>query len=226
MRFASPIVIAAVVSIAAAPAVQGATPREMLTQAAFQATDKKAALALINGAVAGSERILAANPRDREGQLQHAMGIGYRARITKKPGDAKTSRKMFEALVASNPRDPEFQLAIGGWHLDAIAAGFLAAAFLGAKKGEGLDGIDKAVQYGGDRAFFRSFAAMMRIRLDDGDVATARTLAERAAVSPAPTPLDAIGKRDAQAMLVPLRAGDGKAAATLAKKLLPFGHID
>jgi len=226
MRSAFPIAAFALVSIAIAPAAQSATPRDLLTQAAFQTTDKKAALTLINAAIAGADHMIAVNPRDREGQFQHAMGIGYRARLTKKPADAKTARKLFESLVASNPRDPEFQIAIGGWHLDAIAAGFLAAAFLGAKKGEGLDGIDKAVQFGGDRAFFRSFAAMMRIRLDTDDVAAARALAERAAVSPTPTALDMIGKRDAQAMLVPLRAGDGKAAAVLAHKLLPFGHID
>lgn len=218
------VAIAAVVSIAvAAPA---ATPRELLTSAAFQATDKKVALSLVNAAVAESDAILAASPGDREGRLQHAMAIGYRARLTKKPSDAKTSRRLFEALVASSPRDPEFQLAIGGWHLDAIAAGFIVATVLGARREAGLDGIDKAVNYGGDRAFFRAFAAMMRIRLDSDDVATARMLAERAAASPAPTPLDQIGKRDAAAMLVPLRAGDGKAAAALARKLLPFGRLD
>lgn len=223
MRFI-PLAVLACAVVAAAPAV-AASPRDLLTAAAFQTTDRAAALAQVNQAIAGADAMLAANPRDREGLLDHAMGIGYRAKLTRRPADAKLSRQLFEALVASNPRDPEFQLAIGGWHLDAIADGFLASTILGARRDQGLAGIDRSVAFGGDRAFFRAFAAMVRIRLDAKDIASARTLAEAAAVAPAPTLLDRIGKRDAIAMLIPLRAGDGKAAAQLARTLLPFGRL-
>jgi len=65
----------------------------------------------------------------------------------------------------------------------------------------------------------------MRIRLNPNDVANARNLAEQAAVAPAPTPLDRIAKRAAQQVLIPLRSGDGRTAALLAKKYLPFGRI-
>lgn len=211
--------------VAAAPAV-AATPRDLLVQAAFQTTEKDKALALVNQAITQAEAGLAANPRDKEDFFQRAMGIGYRAKLTRKPADAKTSRKMFEQFVAQFPRDPEAQIAIGGWHLDAIADGFLAATVLGAKKDAGLDGIDKAAALGGDRAFFRSFAAMMRIRLDPKHVAEARGLAEQAARGSTPTALDRIAKRDAEALLIPLRAGDGKAAAQLARRLLPFGRLE
>jgi hypothetical protein len=211
--------------VAAAPAVS-ATPRELLVQAAFQSTDKDQALTLVSQSIAQSEAALAANPRDKEAFFQHAMGIGYRAKLTRKPADAKMSRKLLEQYAAQYPRDPEAQLTIGGWHLDAIADGFLAATVLGAKKDVGVAGIDKAVALGGDRAFFRSFAAMMHIRLDPKNVGVARTLAEQAARGSTPTALDRIGKRDAEQMLIPLRAGDGKAAAQLARKLLPFGRLE
>ncbi len=211
--------------VAAAPAVS-ATPRDLLVQAAFQSTDKDQALTLVGQSIAQSEAALAANPRDKEAFFQHAIGIGYRAKLTRKPGDAKTSRRLLEQYAAQYPRDPEAQLTIGGWHLDAIADGFLAATVLGAKKDLGVAGIDKAVALGGDRAFFRSFAAMMHIRLDPKNVGVARTLAEQAARGSTPTALDRIGKRDAEQMLIPLRAGDGKAAAQLARKLLPFGRLE
>lgn len=226
MRLPTVAIAAAAAVSMIAPSAFAATPRELLTAAAFQTTDKRAALALVDAAITQADAILTANPRDREGLLQHAMGIGYRARLTHKPADARTSRKLFEALVAASPRDAEFQLAIGGWHLDTVAAGFFAAAMLGANKDAGLDGINKAVALGGDRAFFRGLAALMRIRLDPADVGTARLLAEKASASPTPTPLDRIVKREADALLIPLRAGDGKAAAALARKLLPFGRID
>lgn len=218
------IVAAATALIAVAPA-RAASPREMLIQAAFQTTDKAQALDLVTQAIAAAEAELKANPRDREAFLQRAMGIGYRAKLTRTPGDAKVSRHMFEQFAGQFPRDPEAHLALGGWHLDAIADGFLAATVLGARKGSGLDGIDKAVALGGDRAFFKSFAAMMRIRLDPKEVDVARSLAEQAVRGSTPTLLDRLGKRDAEAMLAPLRAGDGKAAAQLARKLLPFGRL-
>jgi hypothetical protein len=198
----------------------------MLVQAAFQTTSKDQALALVTQALTQAQAELAANPRDREAFFQTAMGTGYRAKLTRKPGDAKTARKMLEQYVAQNQRDPEAQLAIGGWHLDAIADGFLATTVLGAKKDIGVSGIDRSAQFGGDRAFFKGFAAMMHIRLDPKDVAQARGLAEQAARGSTPTLLDRIAKRDAEALLIPLRAGDGKAAAQLSRKLLPFGRLE
>lgn len=218
--------MAGVAAIVAVAPVTAATPRELLIQAAFQTTSKDQALGLVTQAIAQAQAMLAANPRDKEAFFQNAMGIGYRAKLTRKPGDAKTARRMLEQYVAQNPRDPEAQLSIGGWHLDAIADGFLAATVLGAKKDVGLDGIEKAAALGGDRSFFKSFTAMMLIRHDAKDVGPARAMAEQAARGSTPSQLDRIGKRDAEAMLIPLRAGDGKAAAQLARKLLPFGRLD
>ena len=65
----------------------------------------------------------------------------------------------------------------------------------------------------------------MRIRADHNDVAGALALAERAANAPAPAPLDQLMKRNAAAILPALRAGNGKAAAAQARKLLPFGKL-
>ncbi|WP_404710940.1 hypothetical protein [Sphingomonas sp. MMS24-J13] len=217
---------ASVAILCAAP-LSAATPREMLTHAAFQTTDKNAALAEVKRAIAAAAAQLAANPADYEAQMQHAAGIGYRAKLTRNAGDAKMSRRLFDGLAAANPRDPEAQMLIAGWNLDAIAdlGSLLASAGLGAKKGVGTSALDRAVAMGRNRAFFPGIAALMRIRLDPHDVAGARLLAESAASLDAPTPLDRIAKRSAEALLIPLRAGDGKAAAALARQLLPFGRV-
>lgn len=210
--------------ILATPAI-AATPREMLIQASFQTADKAAALALVTQAIAAAEAQLAANPNDREAQFQRIIGIGNRAKLTRSPADAKTAHYLLDAYGAANPRDPEGQLAIASWHLDTIDAGFLATTLLGAKRDIGLAALDRAVMLGQGRAFFAGFAALMRIRNDPRDLARARALAEAAAAAPTPTPLDRLARRDAQALLIPLRAGDGKAAAALARKLLPMGRI-
>jgi hypothetical protein len=212
-------------ALAFATPVFAATPREMLTQASFQTTDKATALTLINQGLAAAEAILAHEPQDREAQMQRGVAIGDRGHLMRSPGDAKTARHIFEAFLSANPRDPEAHLAIATWHLDTVDAGFFAAALLGGRKDIGLAELDKAVALGGGRPFFTGFAALMRIRLNPGDVATARGLAEQAAAAPAPTQLDRIAKHAAQAVLIPLRSGDGRTAALLAKKLLPFGRI-
>jgi len=211
--------------LAFASPLAAATPRELLTQASFQTTDKAAALALINQGLAAADAILAANPGDKEAQMQHAVAIGDRAHLTRSPSDAKLSRHLFEVFLAANPHDPEAHLAVATWHLDTVDAGFFATTMLGARKDIGLSELNKAVALSGGRPFFTGFAALFRIRLDPNDVATARALAEQAAAAPAPTQLDRIAKHQAQALLIPLRSGDGKTAALLARKLLPFGRL-
>ena len=66
---------------------------------------------------------------------------------------------------------------------------------------------------------------MLRIMVNPSDVVTARRYAEAAAVAAATTPADRIIKIAAQRLLVPLRAGNGAAAAALAEKLMPFGRF-
>jgi hypothetical protein len=218
-------IVALLALVGGSSAASAATPREMLTAAAFDAPNKPAALAQIAAAQAAAEAELRAKPGDREATLVRAMAIGYRAKLARVRADAVEARRLFEALAKADPRDPEAQLVIGGWHLDSVAdlGRMMAGAVLGARSGEGLAALDRAVALGGGQhATYPGIASMMRIRLDSSDVARARQLAEAAAQAPATTPLDRIVQRGAVALLVPLRAGDGKAAAALAIRLLPF----
>ena len=213
------------VALALASPAAAATPREIMTQASFMTNDKATALSLVNQALAASEAILAHDPQDKEAQMQRGVAIGDRGHLLRSPSDAKAARRIFETFLAANPRDPEAHLAIATWHLDTVDAGFFAATLLGGKKDVGLAELDKAVALGGGRPFFTGFAALMRIRLNPNDVAAARSLAEQAAVAPAPTPLDRLAKHAAQQVLIPLRSGDGRTAALLARKYLPFGRV-
>jgi hypothetical protein len=212
---------------AAAPAAQAETPRELLTAAAFQAPTKAKALALVQQAIALSDRTLAAHPGDHEATLQRGVGIGYRAKLTRSRTDARTSLAIFEGLAARNPRDAEAQMVIAGWHLDAIEqlGTFLARTGLGAKAQVGDAALSRGVALGGNRAFYLGLAAMMKIRRDPSAVGEARRWAEAAATAATPTALDVQMKRAALTILPPLRANDGNTAAALARKLLPFGRL-
>lgn len=223
-----PMIAMTALAIMAPSVAMAETPRELLTTAAFQTSDKDRALALIGQAIVAADRILMGKPTDHEATLQRGVAIGYRAKLTRSRTDARASLAVFEALAARNARDAEAQMVIAGWHLDAIdqLGGFMARTILGAKGQAGEAALTRAVALGGDRAFYPGLAALMRIRANHGDVAQARKWAEAAAGAPTPTPLDLLMKRNAVAILPALRANDGKGAATLARKLLPFGKLD
>ena len=221
-------VAAALLLAGSSTAVMAATPRDILTAAAFQSRDKASALQQLAAAQAAAEAALQANPKDREAATVRAMAIGYRAKVARSRADAVEAKRQFDALAASDPRDPQAQLVIAGWHLDAVydVGRMMAGAVLGAKSATGLAALDRAVALGGaQHAAYPAIASLMRIRLDPTDIARARQLAEAAVAAPATTTLDKIMQRSATAILVPLRAGDGKAASVLAVQLLPFAKL-
>ncbi|PXA83420.1 hypothetical protein DMC47_43560 [Nostoc sp. 3335mG] len=225
MRFQSLAVAVAVVACVA-PA-HAATPREDLIRAAFATHDKGQAVTLVDQAIAEAQSILAQSPNDREARLQQALGIGYRGQLKRSPTDAKTAHGLIQSLASADPRDPEAQIALAGWHLTAVGdlGNFLARTLLGANRDAGFAALDKAVAMGGNRAFFAGYAALIRIKLDSSDTQTALRLAQRAASAQAPGPIDRVMQRDAQRILPMLQAGDGAGASKLAKQLLPFGTL-
>ncbi len=209
-------------------AALAATPREILTAAAFQSRDKAGALVQLDAAQSGAELALKANPADREAMLVRAMAIGYRAKLKRSRVDAIEAKRLFDGLAASDPRDPQAQMVIAGWHLDAVydVGRMMAGAVLGARSATGLTALDRSVALGGSQhAAYPAIASLMRLRLDPADTVRARQLAEAAVQAPAVTQLDKIMQRAAGAVLVPLRAGDGKAASALAIQLLPFAKL-
>lgn len=220
------VAVAIAAALPAAPAI-AETPRELLLSAAFGTTNKAAALARIDAALKGAEARLAKNPKDREAQLQKAVAISYRGKLKRSRADLLAARRGFEALVASDPKDAEAQMALGGWHLGAVAelGPLVARTALGARKPVGLQAVERAIAHGGGRAMFPAFASLTMIELYPNDVARARHLAETATKSRVAAPIDRVMQRQAAALLKYLESGNGKAAAKAAKRLLPFGRV-
>ena len=210
----------------AAPVVAAETPREMLVVAAFRDTDKGIALARIDKARVGATALLARNADDQDAAMVQAMALGYRAKLTSNRGEAIAARKQFEGLAVRFPRNPEPSVALGAWHLGAIAkfGRFIGRATLGAQKDAGLKALDRAVALGGNRAMFLGLAGLLRIEIDPNDARGAE-LTEAATRGTTPTVIDRQFQRAAAAVLVPLRRGDRKAAQKLADRLLPLGQF-
>ncbi len=219
-------VAACAASLFAAPPAMAQTARDVLTQTSFSARSKQAALQGIGEAERLAAAALARTPGDREALLMQATARSYRAKMNGSRADAIAARKMFEALVAHAPHDPEPQLGLGAWHMGAVfkLGGIIGRAALGAQKNAGLAALDRAVATGGDRAIFTGVAALLRLEQDAGDP-KGRALAEVASRAATPTAFDRAMRRAASAVLASIRAGNASATKTLAARLLPFGQI-
>lgn len=215
-----------VVALAAASPVVAETPRQNLINAAFFTTDRDVALAKVKDAEAASVAVLARRPADREAQMTRAMAVSYRAKLTGSRSDALAARAQFEALITTQPRDPEARAALGGWHIESMATlgTMVARMALGARKSVGLGALDKAVALGGDRAMFTGLAALLRAELDPADPAV-RSLAEAAVKGSTPTPLDRIMQHHAGELLVLLKTANAAAVKARCQQLLPFGRL-
>ena len=220
-------VAAIVITVVATASVSAATPRDTLIRAAFMTHNKAEALMLIKQAYTQADTALAQSPGDNEAKLQQALAIGYRGQLTRTLSDAKAAHAAFVAIAAANPRDPEAQIAIAGWHLTAVGdlGSFVAHSVLGASRTAGLASLDRAVELGGNHAFFPGYAALIRIKLNPSDIATALQLAKRSAADQATTPIDHILQRATVRLIPVLESGDGAAANKLAAQLLPFGSL-
>ena len=216
----------AALSMLAAP-LTATTPREILTQAAFQTRDKAHALAQIAEASNRAAVLLTADAGNRDAAFVRAMALGYRAKLTRNRRDALGARKQFERLVASNPRDADAVAAVGTWHLDSVLdlGSLLAGMAIGAKKATGFAMTDRAVALGGNRAMFPGLAALLRLSIDPADP-RGRELAEKASTAAVVLPVDRIFQRSAAAILLSFKAGDDDATQKLARQLLPFGRVE
>ncbi|MFZ5705105.1 MAG: hypothetical protein ACOY5R_07545 [Pseudomonadota bacterium] len=216
----------AVAGAALAGPVQAAGARDLLVEAAFRTRDRGVALERIAEAESLAGKQLLAKPGDEDARLTRAMAVGYRAKLTRSRSDALSARKSFEAIAAANPRDAEAVASVGTWHLDSVVdlGAMMAGIAIGAKKATGFGLMDRAVALGGGRALYPGLAALLRLAIDPGD-ARGRQLAEAASVATVSAPLDRIFRNAAIAILVPLKAGDGRATQKLARELLPFGRL-
>lgn len=219
---------AMIATLAAAAPAAAQTPREMLVGAAFSPGDKPSALVKIGAALRAAEATLARTPGDREAAFQRAVAISYRGKLKRNRHDIAVARRAFESLAAAHPRDAEIQMAVAGWHLGAVIeiGPLLARTALGARKATGMAALDRSIALGRGRALFPAFASLNRIQLDPGDIAGARVLAEAAVKARVATPVDRIMQGRAAQLLPTLRPGNGRAAAALAARLLPFGRFE
>jgi hypothetical protein len=212
----------------ATPASLVLAGRAILTIAGYETRDRDKAMSLIDQAEADFDKALAKAPNSAEAQLQKAIAIGYRAKLTKSPGLGKDTRRRMEAVRTANPNMALAWAAVGGWHCGAIATlgSFMASAVLGAR-GEDCDsGFAQALKLDPGNPVHRAYYAQSLLAIDrDNSARAAQVLAPIGGLA-ARDGFEAIAKRQGVALLQAIKSGDSKAAQTLARQQQPFGLLN
>ena len=211
----------------ATPASLTLAGRAQMAVAAYETRDKAAALALVERAERDFDAALAKNPGDVAAQMQKAVAIGYRAKLSRSPGLGKDARARFEAVRAAHPDNGLAWSAVGGWHGGAIATlgNFLGGTMLGAKAAEIDRNFGQALKLEPANPAFRTIYAMTLLDIDRKNADRAATLLNGVAAMPARDGFDALLRAQGAQLATALKAGDAKAAQALARRLQAFGML-
>lgn len=211
----------------ATPASLTLAGRAQLAVAAYETRDKALALTLVERAERDFDAALVKNPGDVAAQMQKAVAIGYRAKLSRSPGLGKDARARFEAVRAAHPDDGLAWSAVGGWHGGAIATlgSFLGGTMLGAKAAEIDKNFGQALKLEPANPAFRTIYAMTLLDLDRKNAGRAAMLLNGVAAMPARDGFDALLRAQGVQLATVLKAGDAKAAQTLARRLQAFGTL-
>ncbi|OYW90469.1 MAG: hypothetical protein B7Z13_14755 [Caulobacterales bacterium 32-67-6] len=201
--------------------------RAQLWQAGYETRDKARAMALIMAAEKDFDAALAKAPSNPEAQVQKAVAIGYRAKLTKSAGLGKDARDRFVAVRTAHPEMALAWAAVAGWHGGAIAAlgSFMGGAVLGAKAGEVETGFVKALRLDPQNPSHRTYYAMTLLDMNKKNAAKAAAALEGVGQMPARDAFEARLRAQGQQLSVALRTGDATAAQALARKLAAFSTL-
>jgi hypothetical protein len=201
--------------------------RAALAIAAYGTRDKAQALKQVEQAERDFDAALVKAPTNPDIQLQKAIAIGYRAKLTKSPGLGKDARRRFEAIRAANPQNATAWAAVAGWHGGAIATlgNFMASTVLSAKKEEIEPGFAKAFKLDPTNPVHRVIYAQTLLDMDAGNASKAAQGLQGIGQLPAHDGFEALVRSQGVQIAAALKTGDVKAAQRLSRQLQAFGTI-
>lgn len=201
--------------------------RAQLAIAAYDTPARARALELVTLGEKDFDAALAKAPGSVEAQLQKAVAIGYRAKLTKAPGLAKDALKRFVAVRAAHPELALPWSAVAGWHGGAIATlgNFMAGLALGAKAGEVDAGFTKAIRIEPTNPAHRVIYALTLLDLDKGNGSKAAAVLQGIGQLPARDGFEAFLRAQGVQLAASIKAGNPAAAQALAKRLQAFGDL-
>lgn len=141
---------------------------------------------VVDRAMRMGEEAIGADPNNAEAHYQSAHAVGrYAQRVgaftALREGLAGKIRDLLEAALAIEPDNVDAMLALGGWHADLDAEGFIARRMYGGSKEEAVILFDRALELAPEYKVVLHAYAIRLPRLDeDNGMERAREMLERA----------------------------------------------
>jgi tetratricopeptide (TPR) repeat protein len=202
--------------------------RATLAIAAYQTKDRAGAEALIERALSYGQQAQRLNENPVDALLQQGIALGYRAKLRRSPGIAKSARTFMEQALALEPNNALALAALGAWNGEAVAdlGSFIARAALGARKDEALRYFTAALRADPDNVSIGIFYAFTLLRLNTKDnSAQASMLLKQALMQKGSDGLDLLLQNQARAILAALDKKDSKTLQAQLALYQPFGQI-
>lgn len=199
--------------------------RANLWVAGYETQVKERAEALIAAAEKDFDKALAKDPANREAQIQKAVAIGYRAKLTKSPGLAKDCRDRFIAVRDAHPDYALAWSAVAGWHGGSVASlgGMMAGMVLGAKTSTFEQGFQRVFALEPRNPAFRTLYAITLLDLTPKNADKAAATLKGIEKLPAADAFERAMRSQGVRIAATLAKGDAKAAQQLARQLSAFG---
>jgi hypothetical protein len=201
--------------------------RARLWLAAYDTPNKARALALVEAAEADFDAVLARTPKDPTAQLQKAIAIGYRAKLTNSPGLAKQARTGFEAVRTAHPDLALAWSALSGWHGGAVAAlGRLTAGLvLGAKISSFEAAAARTLALEPRNPAYRTLHALTLLDISPDNAAAAAATLKNIETLPAADAFEAHLRSQGTQLARALATGSPAQAQSLARRLAAFSQL-
>ena len=141
---------------------------------------------VVDRAIRMGEEAIGADPNNAEAHYQSAHAVGrYAQRVgaftALREGLAGKIRDLLEAALAIEPDFVDAMLALGGWHADLDAEGFIARRMYGGSKEEAVILFERALELAPESKVVLHAYAIRLPRLDeDNGMERAREMLERA----------------------------------------------
>lgn len=163
--------------------------KSMAVYAHYEASDEEFSEA-VERAIRMGEEAIAADPNNPDAHYQSAHAVGrYAQRVgaftALREGLAGKIRELLEATLALDPDYVDAMLALGGWHADIAAEGFVARTMYGGSEDEAVTLFERALELAPESRIVLHAYGIRLQRLDkERGTERAREMLERALALP------------------------------------------
>ncbi|GHF15697.1 hypothetical protein GCM10017044_07360 [Kordiimonas sediminis] len=180
----------------------------------------------LHKALNACEKSVRLDPTSLPNRLSLAMAMGFESKRLKSVKLAKETKNRLEQLINDFSNSPLPYAALGGWHSEVSAAGFMARLVLGARPSKALTYFQKSDSYAlEDTAMTLEYAKML-VRLGRKYYPEAEEKLQSIIEERPQSALDGIIKAQAETLLAAVQTQNRKTILSALSEITAFQNIE